>query len=107
MGCIRNSDRGKLMAQPQYVNETNILRSIARNKRCRFIWTKHALEEVTKDGRTTDDVEHSLMNGQVVLHEQKKDLLWRSVGRDIDGERIQVVVSVYEEEVIIKIITTF
>ena len=95
------------MAQPQYVNETNVLRAIARNKRCRFIWTKHALEEVAKDGRTTDDVEHSLMNGQVVLHEQKKDLLWRSVGRDIDGNRIQVVVAVYEDEVIIKIITTF
>jgi hypothetical protein len=95
------------MAQPQYVNETNTLRGIARDKRCRFIWTKHALEEVQKDGRTTNDVEHSLMNGQVVLQEQKKDRLWRSVGKDIDGDRIQVVVAVYEEEITIKIITTF
>jgi hypothetical protein len=47
------------------------------------------------------------MNGQVVLQEQKKDRLWRSVGKDIDGDRIQVVVAVYEEEITIKIITTF
>lgn len=95
------------MAQPLYSNETAILRRIARDKKCRFIWTKHALEEVAKDGRSTADVEHSLMNGQVVLHEVKKDLLWRSVGTDLDGERIQVIVAVYEEEVRIKIVTTF
>jgi Domain of unknown function (DUF4258) len=98
---------GARMGQPQYANETNVLRAIARDKRCRFIWTKHALEEVGKDGRTTSDVEHSLMNGQVVLQEQKKDRLWRSIGKDIDGDRIQVVVAVYEEEITIKIITTF
>jgi len=95
------------MAQPHYVNETATLRAIAGDKRCRFIWTKHALAEVANDGRTTEDVEHSLMNGQVVLEEQKKDRLWRSVGKDIDGERIQVVVAVYEKEIVIKIITTF
>jgi hypothetical protein len=95
------------MAQPQYALETKTLRAVARDKRCRFIWTKHALEEVAKDGRTTNDVETSLMNGQVILHEQKKDLLWRSVGKDIDGNRIQVVVAVFEEEVEIKVITTF
>jgi hypothetical protein len=95
------------MGQPHYVNETNTLRAIARDKKCRFRWTKHALEEVAKDGRTTDDVEHSLMNGQVILQEEKKDRLWRSIGKDIDGNRIQVVVAVYEEEVMIKIITTF
>jgi hypothetical protein len=95
------------MAQPQYNNETAILRRIARDRDCRFVWTKHALEEVAKDGRTTEDVERSLMNGQVVLHEVKKDVLWRSVGTDLDGERIQVIVAVYEEEIVIKIITTF
>ena len=95
------------MAQAQYANESNTLRAIARDKNYRFIWTKHGLEEVAKDGRTTVDVEHSLMNGQVVLQEQKKDRLWRSVGKDIDGDRIQVVVAVYEQEIKIKIITTF
>lgn len=95
------------MEQPLYNNETAILRRIARDKRCRFIWTKHALEEVAKDGRTAADVEHSLMNGQVVLHEVKKDILWRSEGTDLDGERIRVVVAVFEEEILIKVITTF
>ena len=56
---------------------------------------------------TTQDVEISLMNGQVTLHEQKKDLLWRVKGKDVDGNEIQVVVAVYEEAIIIKLVTTF
>lgn len=47
------------------------------------------------------------MNGQVILHEQKQDLLWRVKGRDIDGNEIRVVVAVYEEAIIIKVVTTF
>jgi hypothetical protein len=89
MAHLKQSNGACQMAQPQYVNETNTLRAIARDKLCRFRWTKHALDEVAKDGRTTDDVEHSL------------------IGKDIDGNRIQVVVAVYEEEITIKIITTF
>jgi hypothetical protein len=59
------------------------------------------------DGWTADDVQHALMNGQVVLHEQKRDLLWRVEGADIDGGRIRVVVAVYELTIRIKVITTF
>ena len=95
------------MAQPHYISETQILRRVARNPNCRFIWTKHAIRAVADDGRTAGDVELALTNGQVVLHEQKQDLLWRVEGRDIDGERIQVVVAVYEEEIAIKVVTTF
>ena len=47
------------------------------------------------------------MNGQVVLHEQKKDLLWRVEGRDVDGNKIEVVVAVHEEAITIKVVTTF
>lgn len=95
------------MAQAHYVSETQILRRVARNPHCRFVWTKHALKAVKDDGRTTQDVETSLTNSQVVLHEQKKDLLWRAKGRDVDGNEIQVVVAVYEEAIIIKVVTTF
>jgi Domain of unknown function (DUF4258) len=95
------------MAQAHYVSETQILRKIARNPECRFRWTKHALKAIVDDGRTTQDVENALINGQVVLHEQKKDLLWRVKGKDVDGAEIQVVVAVYEEEIVIKIVTTF
>ena len=95
------------MAQAHYVSETQILRRVSRNPRCRFIWTRHALKAVADDGRTTQDVETALMNGQVVLHEQKKDLLWRVEGRDVDGNKIEVVVAVHEEAITIKVVTTF
>jgi len=93
--------------QPHYVSETQILRRVARNPECRFVWTKHALKAVADDGRTALDVEQALTNGQVVLHEQKQDLLWRVTGSDLDGRKIQVVVAVTEQEIVIKVVTTF
>lgn len=95
------------MPQTHYVTKTQVLCRIARDPAVRFIWTKHAIQAVVDDGRTTHDVEFALMNCQVVWHEQKHDLLWRAVGKDIDGNRIQVVVAVYETEITIKVITTF
>jgi hypothetical protein len=71
------------------------------------LWTKHALIEIEKDGRTTLDIETMLTNCQVVLMETKKDILWRAVGTDIDGNRLEAVVAVSEEEITIKIVTSF
>jgi hypothetical protein len=48
-----------------------------------------------------------LTNGRVILHEIKQDLLWRVIGNDLDGGRVQVVVAVDEEEIAIKMVTTF
>jgi hypothetical protein len=95
------------MGQPHYVSETQILCKIARDPACRFIWTKHASKAVADDGRTTHDVEFALTNCQVVLQEQKRDLLWRAMGKDIDGNRVQVVVAVDQVEITVKIVTTF
>ena len=96
------------MAQPHYVTETQILRNVANDPRCRWRFTIHSLEEVAADGRSADDIKHVIMtNGQVILQEQKKDILWRVEGRDLDGEKIRVVVAVYEMAVMIKVITTF
>lgn len=95
------------MVQPHYVSETQALRKVAQDPDCRFIWTKHALQSVVHDGRTTLDAEQALMHGQVILQEQKQDLLWRVIGTDLDGNRIQVVVAVYEKEIVIKVVTTF
>jgi hypothetical protein len=95
------------MAQPHYVSETQILRRIAADQACRFIWTKHAIKAVADDGRTTLDIEHALTNCRVILHEQKKDLLWRVTGADLDGNRVQVVVAVDETAIVIKVVTTF
>jgi hypothetical protein len=95
------------MALPHYVTETQILRKIARDPKCSWRFTTHALQEMAADGWTADDVQEALINGHVVLHEQKRDLLWRVEGTDIDGGRIRVVVAVYELIIRIKVITTF
>jgi len=47
------------------------------------------------------------MNGQVTLHEQKQDLLWRVKGTDVDGNEIQVVAAVFDETITVKVVTTF
>lgn len=91
-----------------YVTETQILRRIANDPQCRWKFTVHSLKEIAADGWTANDVIHALMtNGQVVLHEQKKDLLWRVEGRDLDGGQIRVVIAVYEITIRIKVITVF
>jgi hypothetical protein len=63
--------------------------------------------ETAKDGRSADDVKYAVMLGRVVLEEQKRDVLWRVMGPDIDGGQIQIVVAVYERAIRIKVITTF
>ena len=101
------------MAQPHYVLETTILQKTvlqktARHPKCRWQFTKHSLEEMEADNVTAPDIKHALMNGQVALEETaKRDILWRVVGNDLDGHRIQVVVAVFEQIIKIKVITTF
>ena len=45
------------------------------------------------------------MEGQVVLEENKQDRLWRVKGRDLDGNAMEVVVAVFEDEKKIKVVT--
>jgi hypothetical protein len=94
-------------AKPHYVTETQTLRRVANDPDCSWRFTRHALEEMAKDGWTADDVRHAVMAGQVVLEEQKQDRLWRVEGKDVDGNRIQVVVAVYEALIRVKVITAF
>ena len=63
--------------------------------------------EIDKEGWTTADVEFSLTNCHVTLEERKKDILWRTLGRSVDGEEIEAVIAVYENEIVIKIVTAF
>lgn len=106
-GALLALKKVSFMAQPHYVTETQVLRRVARNPQCRFRWTRHAIQAVIDDGRTTQDVEDMLTNGQVLLHEQKQDLLWRVRGSNVDGEKIEAVVAVFEETITIKVVTTF
>jgi hypothetical protein len=94
-------------AQPHYVTETQILRRVANDPNCGWRFTKHAEQEMGNDGWTADDVKHAVMNGRVILEEHKRDVLWRVVGRDFDGNQIQVVVAVYEGSIKIKVVTAF
>jgi len=95
------------MALPQFVSETQLVRRVAANPECRFRWTKHSLVEVAKERWTATDVEYSLTNCQVTLVEWKKDVLYRSVGTSLDGDRIEAVVAVFENEIVIKVVTVF
>ncbi len=93
--------------RPHYVGETQTLRRTANHPRCRFRFTTHALEEMKVDGWSVPDVEFALMNGQVVLQESKKDILWRVEGTDIDGRALTAIVAVFEMAIEIKVVTAF
>lgn len=95
------------MADPLFITETQILNEVANNPECRFKWTSHARQSIADDGRTTLDIEKGLMKCRVVLEEWKKDRLWRARGRDLDGGEFEAVVAVYEDEIVIKVVTTF
>lgn len=95
------------MAKPHYVTQTTTLRRIVSNPKCRFKWCDHALEQMGQRHIIAEDVICALTHGHVVLEEYKQDILWRVSGRDIDGNRLQVLAVVYEETITIKIVTTF
>jgi hypothetical protein len=94
-------------SSPQYLVETRTLRRVASNSRCRWRWTDHALERMAERGITASDVQRVAKTGQVVLHEVKRDVVWRVEGADVDGAKIQVLLTVYETAIVIKIITAF
>ena len=97
------------MGQADYVSETQLLRSVAKSGKCRIIWTKHALKEMADRNppATEPDVWNVLTKGHVTLEECKQDILWRVEGRDLDGDRLLLVVAVYEDSNGIKVITVF
>lgn len=95
------------MANPSFISETQILIKIARNPKRRFKWTNHGRKSLIDDGRITKDIEDGLTNCRVIFVEWKKDALWHAVGQDLDGKEFTAVVVVYEEEILIKIVTTF
>jgi DNA-binding transcriptional regulator YdaS (Cro superfamily) len=53
------------------------------------------------------DILNVLTKGQVTLVEIKQDILWRALGRDIDGRKLEVIAVVDDEEIKIKVVTVF
>ncbi|WP_165359659.1 DUF4258 domain-containing protein [Lichenibacterium minor] len=95
------------MAQANYKTETGVVRSVAANPSCHWIWTRHAREEMRNDQRVIADIQHALTNGHVDLIERKQDDVWRVLGRDLDGKPCGVACAVDEDIPSIKVITTF
>jgi hypothetical protein len=95
------------MQQPHYAPETAILHQLAADPNCRFQWTNHAIKQMEQRGILAEDVIHALTHGQIVFHEIKQDTLYRVDGKDLDGQRLQVQVAIYEEILSIKVITAF
>jgi hypothetical protein len=95
------------MSQPLYSQETAVLHKLAADPTCRFKWTVHAQDRMKERNITAEDVINALINGQISFHETKKDILYRVVGQDLDGKRLEVQVAMFEDTISIKIVTAF
>ncbi len=80
--------------------------SSARRPDIRFLYTRHAEEELSKDRIPKLDVENMLRRCRITLIEESRgELTRRAEGTDIDGRPIAAVVVPYDERGVIKIIT--
>src|SRR5689334_56656 len=105
---MKRMGRYKKMAQePLYAAETALLRRLVAHPNCNFRWTRHALERMAARNILAEDVIEALTNGHILFHEIKRETLYRVDGRDLDGQRLQVEVALYEGTITIKVITTF
>jgi hypothetical protein len=93
--------------QPLYRAETALLHRLVSDPQCRFDWRRHALDRMAERKILAADVIQALTNGHIVFHENKQDVLYRVDGKDLDGQRLQVEVALYEDIVTIKVVTAF
>ena len=91
-----------LAVRPQ---ETARLRAVMENPHCRLRFTRHSREEMANDDIIEADVSRVLTLGHVRWLEFKADELWHVEGKDVDERSIRLVVAVYDDEVVVKIIT--
>ncbi len=91
---------------PSLADEASKLRSLARRKGVRFLYRRHAEQELRKDNIPKIDVENMLRRCQVSMVEERDgELTRRAEGTDVDGRPIVAIVVPYEDEGAIKIIT--
>lgn len=90
-----------------FEHEAGRLRKLVNGEPSIF-FTKHAREEMEKDGIVRFDVETMLGRCRVTLVEEKKgEETWRAEGTDFDGRDIAAVVVAYEGDHQIKVITAW
>ena len=93
--------------QPLYGPETALLHRLVSDPQCCFVWTRHALEMMAERKILAEDVIAAMTNGHIIFHENKRDVLYRVEGKDLDGQRLQVEVALHEDTITIKVITAF
>jgi hypothetical protein len=82
------------------------LRRLARNPAVRFLYRRHAETELRADGIEKLDIENMLRRCSVSLSEiSGRELTHRAEGTDGAGRPIAAVVVMYEEDLVIKVIT--
>jgi hypothetical protein len=89
---------------PVYARETAQIRRVSSNPDCWFRWMPHAELRMKQYGHVAEDVIAALMNGHVIRVDVQEDIVFRVVGKNIDGERIEVAAAVLNETTI-KIVT--
>jgi hypothetical protein len=82
------------------------LREIARRDDVRFWYTRHAEIELRKDHVSKPEVENMLRRCRISLIEtEKNEETLRAEGTDADGRSLAAIVVLYEESVVIKVVT--
>ncbi len=93
--------------QPLYFNEQHIIRRIASDPECRWIWLPHALKALVGEPFAAPDVQLGLTKCLVTWHENKQDVLYRAECSDVDRNKFTVILAYYEDIMAIKIVTVF
>ena len=87
------------------MTESATLRRIWSSPGSQLRITKHARKEMVNDAIIEADLRHVLSRNGVCWVEWKTDELWHVEGTDVDGRSIRIVLTVYETETVIKIVT--
>lgn len=89
-------------------HQASRLRALASTKGVSYKFTRHALEEMEKDGISKISVTSALKRCRVEKVEQSGfEETWNAVGSDKDGNKMTVVVVVNEACVRIKVVTAW
>ncbi|KAI93623.1 hypothetical protein T281_15530 [Rhodomicrobium udaipurense JA643] len=91
-----------------YEDEGSRLRKLASTPGISLAFSRHAEDEMRKDGIVKLDIANMLKRCMVTKIEDCRDeTSWRAEGKDNDGRKIAAEVVVYEDRIRIKIVTAW